>query len=480
MRVADFGAEDDQKVRMNRIAHILFFGALLLTIVWQVAMSPALFTYHHGFVSADVSIAARTFARSGILPLGGVPVNNNSPVSKEDAYTHWPPLLPIVLSWVFRVLGPSEVSAHLLMLFIQILTAGLIYLTGRDFLGSVGAALSGFFWLTLPVVIHFGHLVVQQALCVLFVAATVWLTPRRRLAAACCAFLAVASSWEALLMIPGFLLVAMRRRDCRPAALLVCCAAAIAAAAVSLLYGLRDPGLFADTFQTALFRMGLSHSYSHSMLPHIIEPYAPFGQIVSTVLLNHLKMLGIFGFASLVLLLFSPPKGMLLFLAPLACPWLFWTVLMSNHVAAHDFEMLLAAPAAAIALAWTATRVRKASVAIALLILTLAQPRILGTTGIDVPPDTLLGFAHDLRASTPSGSVIISPLISVVPVWYSDRHVVRNISDEESLQVVLPVVKKRFPDSPIYLAAPRELAGSFRKRSERSAIDRLVLYDLTH
>src|SRR5437879_957745 len=102
---------------------ILFLLVLCITIAVHVAKASASYTYRHGFISAVFATAAREFARDGILALGGVPVANNPPVGPNDAYGHWPPLLPISLSICFRLFGTSESVGHIYMLFIQITTA---------------------------------------------------------------------------------------------------------------------------------------------------------------------------------------------------------------------------------------------------------------------------------------------------------------------------------------------------------------------
>src|SRR5712691_9709599 len=114
---------------------ILFLLVLCLTIALHVARASAPYTYRHGFISAVFATSAREFARDGVLELGGVPVANNPPVGPNDSYAHWPPLLPISLSWWFRLFGASESAGHLCMLLIQIITALLIAAIARDWLG---------------------------------------------------------------------------------------------------------------------------------------------------------------------------------------------------------------------------------------------------------------------------------------------------------------------------------------------------------
>src|SRR6266436_1212620 len=145
---------------------VLFLLVLCLTIAVRVTRASVPYTYRHGFISAVFATSAREFARDGILALGGVPVANNPPIGPDDVYPHWPPLLPISLSMCFRLFGVSESVAHLYMLLIQITTALLIAAIAREWLGPAAGALAGVFWLTMPVVVHYSHIIVAESLAV--------------------------------------------------------------------------------------------------------------------------------------------------------------------------------------------------------------------------------------------------------------------------------------------------------------------------
>ncbi len=155
------------------VAFALFAVALVMTAVRAVRHADTQYVGLGAAVSADVATSARTFATEGVWKLRGIPVNNNPPIGAEDQYTHWPPLLPILLSGCFRVFGTSERTAHVFMLCVLLGTAVLVFRLGWLWLGPVGGALAGYFWLTLPVVVQFGDLVAQQSLAMLFVVAAV-------------------------------------------------------------------------------------------------------------------------------------------------------------------------------------------------------------------------------------------------------------------------------------------------------------------
>ena len=107
------------------------------------------------------------------------------------------------------------------MLCVLLGTAVLVFRLGWLWLGPVGGALAGYFWLTLPVVVQFGDLVAQQSLAMLFVVAAVvaFFSAGERVGAVLL-FLAVLSSWEAVLVVPGFWLAARRMPELRRGAVL--------------------------------------------------------------------------------------------------------------------------------------------------------------------------------------------------------------------------------------------------------------------
>jgi hypothetical protein len=178
--------------------------------------------------------------------------------------------------------------------------------------------------------------------------------------------------------------------------------------------------------------------------------------------MNFPRMLGLLGSAALVSLAISRPKGSSALLCILGAPWLLWCILMRNHMAVHDIEMELAAPLASIALAWTATGVMakgiagiKSWIAVCLTLLVIvSQPWVLGTDASPEDPKQILGFSAGIRRSTGPGAVVLSPLVSAIPLYYSHRHIIRCISDESMMRQVLPYVQSQYPNSNFYWATP--------------------------
>ena len=449
----------------QQVATILFALALSVTAAVHIARAGETFTYRHGFISAIFATGAREFAHDGILALGGVPVANNPPIGPGDSYAHWPPLLPMSLSIWYRLFGASEIVAHLWMLAILITTALLVAAIGRHWLGSTAGCLAGVFWLTMPVVVHFGQVIVAESLAVpLMLAALLSFLRRRPWLVAAASFLAVCASWEPVLMAPAFWVAASATRDPahRRGALACMIAVALALVAVFSCYAAHNPAIVADTIHTGMFRMGLTHTYSQAVIVASAERYVGFEESVERILLNFPRMLGIFGAAALVSLAVSRPPGASSILWVLGTPWLLWCILMRNHMAVHECLMQLAAPLAAIALSWMAVGliangikgVGGWAIAITLSLVMVMQPWIFGTERSPEDPQQILGFASGIRVATPPGAVILSPLVSAIPLYYSQRHIVRCISDEVMMRRILPYVKSQYPSARFYWATP--------------------------
>lgn len=171
----------------------------------------------------------------------------------------------------------------------------------------------------------------------------------------------------------------------------------------------------------------------------------------------------------------------------LLAPWLLWCALMPNHVANHDFEMLIAAPAVAMSLAWggkealhaltrSAAQARLGLRGLVFLLIVpvlMLEPlgevlwnnlewhRGMGWRGllpsVKLPPefvqsDPSMRFANEIREASAPDAIILTPGGSMVPVYYSRRHFIRAITDDDLLDRTIPRAAAAFPGSPLYLA----------------------------
>lgn len=455
-------------------AVLLFVIALVVSAVHATRHAGDLYVTPHAFVSADVATTARTFSREGVLRLRGVPVNNNPPIAEGDFYTHWPPLLPVSLSFAFRAFGASERTAHLFMLVVLVATAVLIYFLGRQWLGPAGGALSAFFWLTLPVVVQFGDLVAQQAVAMLFVVAALLAYEKSTRWSSILLFLAVVSAWEAALVAPALWVVSRRHEEMRRRASFSLIGTAAGLLLVGLLFLGGNPKTALDTLHAAEFYMGISQVYAH--VNPLQQIPLPIWTQLRLTLLNNVWMLGPIGLGAVVLFGTSRPKAQMQRFLPLAAPWLVWCIVMHNHTARHPFEFLIAAPAVALSLAWFTlggdnrqpkqVALRAAIFALLAIVQLIVLPRPSASDGYD--PARLVEYGKSIRACTPEGSVVMAPLESSVPLYYSERHIVRNIDSPQTALQVLPELHRSYPHAPVYVALPPFLKDKFRMEGAKT------------
>ena len=274
-------------------------------------------------------------------------------------------------------------------------------------------------------------------------------------------FLGGLTSWEIVLVAAGILFVSRWRPELRRCAIAAVIGAGSGVICVAALYLLSDRGLAIETLQSAKFYMGFAPSFP---LLHF-QPTISAGEQVRRMLLNNVYMLGPLGLGAVWLLFAARLRDSALLIGSLSAPWLVWCVVMRNHMARHQFEFVIAAPFVALALAWMAmAQSKRPAFKIGLLaalaglqILVLPKPAM----GDGYDPEALIRYAWGIRDFTPVDSVVMAPLISVVPLYYSERHIVRGVSDSGLAELELPILRKEFPSSPIYVAVPPSLVGTF-------------------
>ena len=507
--------------------------ALFLTLLLHMLS----LTMPFDFITADVSNMARSFVRHGVLAMGGIPINNNDPVGlSPDLYLHWPPLLPILLSGWFRAFGISEISANTFSLLILLATAAVLYRLADRCLSTVGALLALLFYLTLPVVITRSHVVGQQALAIFFLLLTLLaffeatnraVLDRSWSTFACIAMaLAMWSSWEPVGLPLSLLAVAAwrRNRDEVRLAKLLCLVCIVSLGSVALVYVTQAPHEFTDTLHTLLYRMGLSKTYSLAPLHrHSTDSHVGIGQLARNLAQFYPEMLGIVGLAAVVWVIAMAADNLSSVATSSKTPvfagllgtWFIWYATMWNHVGIHRVEMLLAAPGVAMAMAYCGTALIdylqsaegrnfwRTTVVLVLVPVLFMVPLVSGVREYIVrdrsrnylgvlpvlkldaslsAPNRAVRFANLVRASTPPGSVVISSIQTVVPVFYSDRHFIRNIMNDSELSRTLPRTTQAFPNTPVFLALPTEAIQDFAQASttypEVAQTSEVVIYEL--
>jgi hypothetical protein len=518
----------------------LIVGAALPTLWAILAISTLLtvgvvlllrdYNYEHAWVSAHFAVMARTFVQEGVLALGGVPVQNNLPLTTSpDAYLNWPPLYPILVSIVFRLLGESETVHHLIATTITLGTAGVLFVIVRRWSGPLPGAIAAVTFLNAPLVARFGHLGLHLHLAILLCLLGLYAhcraldapsgTVDRRWAAAAASlmFLAALTSWEPVLAPGGLLVVGVFCRDRRAQRLAIVAGATAMVGALSVfaLYAVQHTHFLDQIVERVLLRAGLSGGYEipAGLLsdPHFIQEQAELPGIQSnlsyliTVILGRLSGLGPVGLIAITTAVFAAPwiwvrqrRPLAMVTTGMAVSYVLWAVFMRNHMQVHSYETVLILPVAALcagalaaAVLETCRGTRHAAFALALVCVAMPTTAVLGR----IDPTIQLMWANrkeqlDIRfakwAQTylPENAVVVYPSRDMVPVYYLSRHTIRAVVTEAMLIRAQRSIIALCTSCPVYLALPIRDAGQFPEASsghlgqvveERPDLGKLIL-----
>jgi hypothetical protein len=476
-----------------------------------------------GWASASCMTMARTFNQLGPLHTHFVPIQNNLPLGSDpDVYLHWPPLFPLLLSLVTRILGDRESSGRLFALAITLATTCVVFLIAHRLYGIRAALLSGFFFLTARATFEGGRAVLHQPLAMFFGSATVLFfllaidapssieqspVSRRRLFAALgllATICTVLSAWDPIFIPFGLLLssIYLRRRAAIRLSALYLFAGVLTFIAVQADYMLSYPALFKNQFATIAYRAGISFNGDSSTRLHTIvdRVHYSLGQLSFVGTYSHALRWIFQDFDTFVLL------AVFLFLAfwlqsnrrqnvaavyllgGLCLPWLLFYAIMRNYVAIHPFALVLAAPFLAIATGFVLDRIwellNTASIPIEngrrylLLVMVVILPLLtiypllisIRDAKILSDPPQFQDLTAIIQNHTPANAVTLSAAESAVPVYYSNRHIVRGIKTPELLHLAIPQAQADFPNSPLFFAIQNEDQAAFSNTLQQFTI----------
>jgi hypothetical protein len=502
----------EQSSLTRRWVNLLVMVAILVTLAQHITVLSRPLNYQHAWGVAGAALHARTFRSQGMFHLWFVPIHNNPPYGLHpEVYVHWPPLQAIVVTLWTDFFGESESSIHSYALALYVVTSALFFAMIWVLGGRLAAPLGLLVWLTLPVAVKYSHVVYNEGLGLPFVliaiiafckasrdpSQTLW----RRIGAGA-TVLSVLSNWEWCLVPVGLIAGSLWSRDKierRLAILYFGCAAGTVVAVLGF-YGLAYPDPFRDTLHTFLYRVGLSSSYSgnplHNLAPTTLH-FTLYSALRTEVRhLNHMiGGLGLLALAVFLAIQFEHYRETnaryhsLSAICGMLAPPIIWFVVFSNHVAIHEFECILLAPATVFAMVWcamrlfqylegmpvTGARARYWGLLIAGPLLLMAPLFMLfhqtvewhGTSMKPNPeimqPDEFVEFGREIRTHAPENAVVLTPEMHLVPVYYSWRHLEGGIMNDQDLDKVMPIIRSTFPGSPVYLAILNKDRGHFSK-----------------
>jgi 4-amino-4-deoxy-L-arabinose transferase-like glycosyltransferase len=466
----------------RRIWAFWTFLALALTVAtWLITIKRPFGAELHAWASAHMSLMARSFVENGVFHLHGVPIQNNAPLSTQpDRYIHWPPLFAILLSVAFRILGDSAFTAHVFVFLLNLIYLGVIFKLAKLCFGKQAAILSMFGVATVPVFFQYNTLVwtvnagvtaIMIALYCLVRATEKELNWQWVWGGMAAIVAGTLMSWEPILL--GFVLLVIAALLKSKSAIRVAIAYAASGIATMLLillvYVTASPELRADLWSTIAVRLGGNYSSSTVPIHAIFDRmwYADHDWDRWTLVARSFYLIGPIALLAIAGLLLwtwekrNEVKSTVFILGGLLGVWLGWFLIFPNHVYVHDYQWLLAVPLAGIAvgvgldaatprltgsLEWLTL-----AIVPAMLILPLA-----GNTSSAYDArnarSPILDFAREIQENTPPTAVVLSVSPSMVPVYYSDRHTLRYVEDDETLKLMNREVWQVFPGSEVYLA----------------------------
>jgi 4-amino-4-deoxy-L-arabinose transferase-like glycosyltransferase len=496
-------------VVQNAVLVTALAGAILIL---TLAVSLHDFSYYYGFASAHFATIARAFSQHGIFSSGGIPIENNDPITTEpDTYLHFPPFYFYALSIVIDIFSDSIRAMHFFMAIILIATAVIVWRICRHFLSPEASVFAAAAYLLMPTTLRYGLTLLTVNLALFELVLGLFFLQRhvrlraigrpRHLDLAISAFaffFACLTSWEVYLAIPGIALAILldRKRELLPALAIWTAAAVVALGLFLSLYIRNDPQFAQDLWSIAAYRAGLG---AYTPLPTRLHPVEwgvatspallSFGSLMSVNLFRLVRFLGTHGIVGLIVFfaaLVDPRSGPerqaipRIVLLPLAAVWLGWEALMQEHYSAHEYQMILSTPVAAIGLAIAYFHVeRQATLAednpmrrgrSALLKLALLCAMLL--SGADAAEITYRGatveaqdvaFGQAIKDAVPPGAIVLTNLESMAPVYASERHLIREMRDGAELHQRLPAIRNLCRSCSLYLAISPGSAEKFRE-----------------
>jgi 4-amino-4-deoxy-L-arabinose transferase-like glycosyltransferase len=496
---------------LNKAAAIWTLVAFMLLVAMYARLRNMSFDGDfQGWASASCMTMAHSFELLGPLHTHFVPIQNNLPLGSDpDVYLHWPPLYPLLLSFVLRLFGDQESSGRLFAMAITFASTGIVFLIGRHLYGIQAALLSSFFFLTCRTTYECGRAVLHQPLAMLFGSATVLFfllavdekvpipgpaSSRSKLWAllgllsTICTML---TAWDPVFIPLGLLIAAiyLHQRKAIRIALLYLVAGVLTFFAVQIDYLIATPDLFKNQFATIAYRAGFKFNGGSSIRLHTIVDRVHYRwQLSAFGSYSHALRFVDHYFNGLTLL--AAPVFLALWLqtrdkrhdAPMVYllggfffPGLLWFVLMRNYVSIHPFALVLFAPFVAIASGfvleqlWTSLNSldRRPLLWVMLLILPalVLYPFAMYVIDAQVPFEAaqFQSLSPLIEHSTPPNAVVLSPVESAVPIYYSNRHIVRGIQNDYWLQIAITKARVSFPGSPLYLALQDSDSSDFPK-----------------
>jgi hypothetical protein len=329
-------------------------------------------------------------------------------------------------------------------------------------------------------------------------------------------------SWEPILMLPGLFAISAATKDRRSLGLVMSLAlAAVLALGTGLVLALLTrPQLLQDLLAVVRYRAGLGVDRVVLTSVHTVHEARLNGvensswSYLARTILDRRYLVGDLGWIAILTcavvwaISWNRPssRGYGVSGVALVVPWVLWSLIFRNHVVVHEYQLILLAPGAAASVGillgtlhgHVLERVRGVAKTASLVAGTILLPAILSPAlitkardeiknatrpiaEVDPPTIELVDYGLAIERTTPSGSVVISPSPSMIPVYYSHRHIVRGVSSEV-LATVAEATFESFPSAAVFAAImPDDIARFTQPQSKWPVVhrsDELILLRL--
>lgn len=193
---------------------------LSILIVGQNLNKP--FWGEHDWNGVRYGNIARNYLRYGTLDLNFAQIENSGPLNtKREYFTHYPPLLPLLIALSYKIFGISEWSTRIVPLFATSGSVALIFLMGSKLWNLKTGILASLLALSLPMNIYFGKTPVHEPLVVFFVLlsflAYLYLLSSGKLIFKIWFIVALIAAhfttWAGFFLLPAMMLVLIIKRD---------------------------------------------------------------------------------------------------------------------------------------------------------------------------------------------------------------------------------------------------------------------------
>ena len=496
--------ESSSRFSLKKIALLWVVLALLMLIAMYARLRHLSFDGDfHGWASASCMIMAESFQRLGAIHTHFVPIRNNPPMGLDpDVYLHWPPLFPLLLSLFLRVFGDKESSGRLLALLITLGSTGVVFFLAQHLYGIRTALLSCFFFLTSRVTYECGRLVIHQPLAMLFGSLSVLffflaISPESRpsrsnlwsvlgtVSVAC----TMLTAWDPVFIPLGLLIAAicLRHRKAIGLSFVYLLTGVLTFCAVQLDYLIAYPRLFRDQIATIAYRAGGNFTDTKGSIGlHAIVDRTYFVGRESVIgcysdaIRWAYQYFSEFSLLAVILLLGfwlskrrRQNQAAIFFAGGLLFPGVLWYGFMRNYVAIHAFALVLFGPFAAIASGFILNQIwlflEAHHYRELLWIMVIVFPALslypltmyVDNARIPYQAQKFQAFSSLVASSTPENGIVLSPVDSLVPTYYTHRHIVRGIADEAWLRQATAQAHSAFPGSPLFFAIQVEQRPAF-------------------